>query len=126
MIAIRSLDQHVDSLLSYDFTALTEEELLRQLEVVDDRRIWVIAEAVRRRIPQEKIHEITRIDLWFIDKIAILTEMEAALRTQPLTEELLREAKRLEFPDYLIGKLSGRTEEEVKKQRLDAGIVAAY
>lgn len=126
MKAIRSLEQHVDSLLSYDFTALTEEELLRQLEVVDDRRIWVIAEAVRRRIPQEKIHEITRIDLWFIDKIAILTEMEAALRTQPLTEELLREAKRLEFPDYLIGKLSGRTEEEVKKQRLDAGIVAAY
>lgn len=126
MKAIRSLEQHVDSLLSYDFTALTEEELLRQLEVVDDRRIWVIAEAVRRRIPQEKIHEITRIDLWFIDKIAILTEMEAALRTQPLTEELLREAKRLEFSDYLIGKLSGRTEEEVKKQRLDAGIVAAY
>ena len=126
MKAIRSLEQHVDSLLSYDFTALTEEELLRQLEVVDDRRIWVIAEAVRRRIPQENIHEITRIDLWFIDKIAILTEMEAALRTQPLTEELLREAKRLEFPDYLIGKLSGRTEEEVKKQRLDAGIVAAY
>lgn len=126
MKAIRSLEQHVDSLLSYDFTALTEEELLRQLEVVDDRRIWVIAEAVRRRIPQEKIHEITRIDLWFIDKIAILTEMEAAIRTQPLTEELLREAKRLEFPDYLIGKLSGRTEEEVKKQRLDAGIVAAY
>ena len=126
MKAIRSLEQHVDSLLSYDFTALTEEELLRQLEVVDDMRIWVIAEAVRRRIPQEKIHEITRIDLWFIDKIAILTEMEAALRTQPLTEELLREAKRLEFPDYLIGKLSGRTEEEVKKQRLDAGIVAAY
>lgn len=126
MKAIRSLEQHVDSLLSYDFTALTEEELLRQLEVVDDRRIWVIAEAVRRRIPQEKIHKITRIDLWFIDKIAILTEMEAALRTQPLTEELLREAKRLEFPDYLIGKLSGRTEEEVKKQRLDAGIVAAY
>ena len=126
MKAIRSLEQHVDSLLSYDFTALTEEELLRQLEVVDDRRIWVIAEAVRRRIPQEKIHEITRIDLWFIDKIAILTEMEAALRTQPLTEELLREAKRLEFPDYLIGKLSGRTEEEVKKQRLDAGIVTAY
>ena len=126
MKAIRSLEQHVDSLLSYDFTALTEEELLRQLEVVDDRRIWVIAEAVRRRIPQEKIHEITRIDLWFIDKIAILTEMEAALRTQPLTEELLREAKRLEFPDYLIGKLSGRTEEEVKKLRLDAGIVAAY
>ena len=126
MKAIRSLEQHVDSLMSYDFTALSEEELLKQLEVVDDRRIWVIAEAVRKGIPQEKIHEITKIDLWFIDKIAILTEMENALRTQPLTVELLREAKRMEFPDYLIAKLAGKTEEEVKQMRLDAGIVAAY
>ncbi len=126
MKAIRSLEQHVDSLLSYDFSQLSEEELLEQLKVVDDRRIWVIAEAVRKGIPQETIHEITRIDLWFIDKIAILTEMEQALQTQPLTEELLREAKRLEFPDYLIGKLAGKTEEEVKKMRLDAGIVASY
>ena len=126
MKAIRSLEQHVDSLMSYDFTALSEEELLKQLEVVDDRRIWVIAEAVRKGIPQEKIHEITKIDLWFIDKIAILTEMENALRTQPLTVELMREAKRMEFPDYLIAKLAGKTEEEVKQMRLDAGIVAAY
>ena len=90
---------------------MTEEELLRQLEVVDDRRIWVIAEAVRRRIPQEKIHEITRIDLWFIDKIAILTEMEAALRTQPLTEELLREAKASGIsglPDWKAERQDGR------------------
>ncbi len=126
MKAIRSLEQHVDSLMSYDFTQLSEEELLKQLEVVDDRRIWVIAEAVRRGIPQEKIHEITKIDVWFIDKIAILTEMEKALQTQALTVDLLREAKRLEFPDYLIAKMAGRTEEEVKQMRLDAGIVAAY
>ena len=126
MKAIRSLEQHVDSLLSYDFTALSREELLRQLEVVDDRRIWVIAEAVRRGISYEEIHAITKIDLWFIDKIAILTEMEEALKKQELTAELLKEAKRIEFPDSVIARLTGRTEEEIRDLRYENGITASY
>ena len=126
MKAIRSLEQHVDSLLSYDFTALSREELLRQLEVVDDRRIWVIAEAVRRGISYEEIHAITKIDLWFIDKIAILTEMEEALKNQELTVDLLREAKRIEFPDSVIARLTGRTEEEIRELRYENGITASY
>ena len=85
MKAIRSLEQHVDSLMSYDFSALTKEELLEELKTVDDMRIWRIAEAIRKGISYEQIHEITRIDIWFIDKIAILVEMEQALKTQPLT-----------------------------------------
>lgn len=126
MKAIRSLEQHVDCLLSYDFTHMNEEELLRQLSKADDRRIWVIAEALRRGISYEKIHEITKIDLWFIDKLAILTEMERALRTQELTPELLKEAKRIEFPDNVIARLTGKAEEEVKKMRYENGITAAY
>ncbi|MBS6734273.1 MAG: carbamoyl-phosphate synthase large subunit [Clostridiales bacterium] len=126
MKAIRSLEQHVDSLMSYNFSALTKEELLEELKTVDDMRIWRIAEAIRKGISYEQIHEITRIDIWFIDKIAILVEMEQALKTQPLTEELLREAKRVEFPDNVIAKLTGKTEEEVKAQRLQYGITAAY
>ncbi len=126
MKAIRSLEQHVDSLMSYDFTGLSREELLEELAIVDDMRIWRIAEAVRKGISFEKIHEITRIDLWFIDKIAILVEMEQALKTQELTQELLREAKRMEFPDYLIGKLCGKTEEEIKELRMKYQITAAY
>ena len=126
MKAIRSLEQHVDSLLSYDFSGLNEEELYHQLARVDDRRIWVIAEALRRGISYEKIHEITKIDPWFIDKLAILVEMEKALKTQELTPELLAEAKRLEFPDSVIGRLAGRAEEEVKKLRYKNGITAAY
>ena len=126
MKAIRSLEQHVDSLMSYDFTGLSEEELLEQLEIVDDMRIWRIAEAVRRGVPYEKIHDLTKIDCWFIDKIAILVEMEQSLRTKELTEELLREAKRMEFPDYIIARLSGKTQEEVKALRKQYSIVAAY
>lgn len=126
MKAIRSLEQHVDSLMSYDFSDLSREEMVDALAIVDDMRIWRIAQALRIGISQEQIHEITRIDVWFIDKIAILTEMEEALRKEELTEELLREAKRMEFPDYVIGKLTGKKEEEIKALREKYGICAAY
>ncbi|MBS5064944.1 MAG: carbamoyl-phosphate synthase large subunit [Hungatella hathewayi] len=126
MKAIRSLEQHVDSLMSYDFTDLDEEQLLAQLAKVDDRRIWVIAEALRRGISYETIHEITMIDNWFIDKLAIIVEMEQALKDGPLTVELLKEAKRIEFPDNVISRLTGISEEEIKKMRKEHGIVAAY
>ncbi|MCR4587655.1 MAG: carbamoyl-phosphate synthase large subunit [Lachnospiraceae bacterium] len=126
MKAIRSLEQHVDSLRSYDFTALDREELLERLEVVDDQRIWVIAEAIRKGISQEQIHDITKVDLWFIDKIAILTEMEERLEKEPLTEELLREAKRMEFPDNVIAQLSGKSQEEVHALREQYKIFAAF
>ncbi len=126
MKAIRSLEQHVDSLMSYDFTGLTDDELEKQLAVVDDRRIWVIAEALRRGVKYEHIHEITKIDLWFIDKIAILVEMENRLKTEELTVDLLKEAKRIEFPDNVISQLADIDEADIKKMRYDNGIVAAY
>ncbi len=126
MKAIRSLEQHVDSLMSYDFSALSREELLEELEVVDDRRIWKIAEAIRKGITYEEIHDITMIDVWFIDKIAILVEMEQRLKEHTLTPELLKEAKRIELPDNVIAELTGKDEEEILKMRHENGIVAAY
>ncbi len=139
MKAIRSLEQHVDCLQSYDFAQLTNEELDKQLAIVDDRRIWVIAEAIRRGISYDHIHEITMIDHWFIDKIAILVEMEKTLivcnpavakamgtHERELSVELLKEAKRIEFPDSVIARLAGRSEEEIRQMRYANGIVAAY
>ena len=126
MKAIRSLEQHVDCLLSYDFSELSLEELKDRLQIVDDQRIYVIAEALRKGMDYETIHEITMIDEWFIDKLAILVEMENALKEGPLTVELLKEAKRIEFPDNVISRLTGIPEEEIKKMRYDNGIVAAY
>ena len=126
MKAIRSLEQHVDSLKSYDFTMLSMDELEDQLKVVDDRRIWVIAEALRRHIPKEHIHDITKIDLWFIDKIDILVGMEYRLSSEPMTAELLAEAKRMEFPDHVIAELSGKTEDEIRKMRMENGIIAGF
>ena len=126
MKAIRSLEQHVDCLRSYDFTALTNDELMKQLAQVDDRRIWVIAEALRRGISYEEIHAITKIDFWFIDKLAIIVEMENKLEKGPLTPELLKEAKRIEFPDNVISRLSGVPQDEIKAMRHANNIRAAY
>ncbi len=126
MKALRSLEQHVDSLLSYDFCHLTEKELEKALHRVDDRRIFVIAEALRRGISYPVIHEITKIDSWFLDKIAVLVEMEQRLKEEPLTEELLKEAKRLEFPDSVIGRLTEKTEREIKDLRESYQIRAAF
>jgi len=126
MKAIRSLEQHVDSLMSYDFSYLDREGLLKQLAVVDDRRIWVIAEALRKGVSYEEIHAATKIDVWFIDKISVLVEMEQALKSRELTAELLKEAKRMEFPDSVIACLTGRSEADIKHMRCANGIVAAY
>lgn len=131
MKAIRSLEQHVDCLLSYDFTDLDDGSLREELSRVDDMRIWRIAEALRRGFTYEEIHGITRIDVWFIDKLAILVEMENELKAvgrgeKELTTELLAEAKRIEFPDNVIARLTGISQDQVKKQRYDNGIRAAY
>ena len=126
MKAIRSLEQHVDSLMSYGFNEYSDAELEAALDVVDDRRIYLIAECLRRGMSYEHIHERTMIDIWFIDKIAILVEMEQKLQNEELTVETLKEAKRLEFPDTVIAKLTGKSVEEVKKMRYDNGIVAAF
>jgi carbamoyl-phosphate synthase large subunit len=127
MKAIRSLEQHVDSLMSYDFTDRTDDELWKEMEIVDDRRIYRIAEGCRRKFSQKKMHDVTKIDLWFIDRISYITEIERRLKNEDLTPELLREAKRIEFPDYIIANLNGKlSEDEVKQMRYDNGIVASY
>ena len=128
MKAIRSLEQHVDCLLSYDYSGLTSAELKEELNRVDDRRIWVIAEALRRGFSYDMIHEITKIDIWFIDKLAILVEMEAALKAagKDLTPELLKEVKRIEFPDNVIARLTGLSQDEVKAMRYENNIRAAF
>ena len=126
MKAIRSLEQNVTSLNTTEYAALSFDELVAKLAVVDDRRIWVIAEACRRGMSYDLIYDITKIDRWFIDKIALIINMERRLLSEPLTEELLREAKRIEFPDSLIAKLTGKNEAYVKNMRHELGIRASF
>lgn len=126
MKAIRSLEQHVNSLLDYDYGKLDTESLKSELQRVDDRRIWVIAEAIRKGISFEEIHKITKIDIWFISKIANIVKTENRLSSEILDEELLKEAKRIEFPDSLIARLSNKSEEEIKTLRHRLDIRAVY
>lgn len=126
MKAIRSLEQHVNSLLDYDYSKLDNESLKSELKRVDDRRIWVIAEAIRKGISFEEIHKITKIDIWFISKIANIVKTENRLSSEILDEELLKEAKRLEFPDSLIARLSNKSEEDIKTLRHRLNIRAVY
>lgn len=127
MKALRSLEQHVDSLIYENYSELAKEEIHEMLHRVDDRRIFVIAEALRRGISAEEIHSITKVDIWFIDKINNIVEEEKLLREAPeLTRDILFEAKRLEFPDKVIAQITGRTEDEIKELRYSYGIHASY
>lgn len=127
MKALRSLEQHVDSLIYENYSELAKEEIHEMLHRVDDRRIFVIAEALRRGISAEEIHSITQVDIWFIDKINNIVQEEKILREAPeLTKDILFEAKRIEFPDKVIAQITGKTEEEVKELRYGYGIRAAY
>ncbi len=127
MKAIRSLEQNMFSMILKGLESDTTEEIREKLHRIDDRRLFVIAEAIRRGISYEEIHDITKIDIWFLDKIAVLTSMEARLKTEPMTRELMLEAKRLEFPDRVIAQLTGRELSEIKKLRKEEyGIHAAF
>ena len=129
MKAIRSLAQHVDCLETGDYDGMSDEDVLEKLDIVDDRRIYLIAEILRRGLASyDKIHEITKIDKWFIDKLAILVEMEKKLKAcgGNIDKELMKEAKRMEFPDNVIARWTGKTEAEVKQLRYEYGITAAF
>ena len=126
MKAIRSLEQHVDSLIVNYYEGFTDEDIKDELQKVDDRRIFLIAEAIRRGITPEYIHSITKIDEWFIDKIERLVRCELRLKNEELTRELLFESKRMEFPDKVIAKLTGKTEKEIYDCRIKENIVAGF
>ena len=126
MKAIRSLEQHVDSLIVNYYEGFTDEDIKDELQKVDDRRIFLIAEAIRRGITPEYIHSITKIDEWFIDKIERLVRCELRLKNEELTRELLFEAKRMEFPDKVIAKLTGKTEKEIYNCRIKENIIAGF
>ena len=126
MKALRSLEQNVFYLHLDAFTKLTHDELKQKLKDVDDQRIFAVAESLRKGITEQEIHEITKIDVWFIDKIKHLVEMEERIKTEELTVDLLKQAKRLQFPDRVIAELTGKTEKEIHQMRKDNNIVAAY
>ena len=121
MKAIRSLEENVEY-LKLDRL----EELEKELEKVDNERIFVIAEAIRKEISVEKIHEITKIDKFFIGIIYKLVKMENELKLNQMSPQMLLKAKKYGFTDKIIALLSGKKEEEIKNLRMKNNIVANF
>ena len=126
MKALRSLEQNVFYLSIPEMEGKDTEYLRTKLKDVDDQRIFAVAEALRQGITEEEIHNITKIDSWFIDKIKHLVEIENKLKTEELTPELLKAAKRVEFPDRVIADLTGKGKNEIHDYRLENNITAAF
>ena len=126
MKAIRSLEENVDSLILPKLQKLSDEEILQDLKRVDNERIWVIAEAIRRGISVDKIHEITTIDKFFINKVQRIVRIEKRLKTEELTEELLTTAKKMGYTDKVISELCGKPQEEIKNIRKEKNIIANF
>lgn len=126
MKALRSLEQNLYYLHLNELEGKDREFLLNKLKDVDDQRIFAVAESLRQGITPKEIHDITMIDIWFIDKIQRLVEMEVRLKVEKFDTELLKQAKRLQFPDSVIAKLTGKKEEEIHQLRKDNKITAAY
>ena len=126
MKAIRSLEENVEEFYLEKYVEYTKEELEEKLKDVDNERIFVIAEAIRKEISVERIKEITSIDKFFIGTIYNIVRMEKELKVNQFTLNLVKKAKMLGFTDKIIAKYTGKTEDEIKNLRYENGIVANY
>lgn len=124
--AIRSLEENVDSLELPKLKGLTNEQIREDLKHVDNERIFVIAEALRRGINVDTIHEITTIDKFFINKIQRIVKIEKRLKEEELTKELLTIAKKMGYTDKVISRLCEKQEDEIKNLRKENNIIANF
>ena len=126
MKAVRSLEQHVNSLRLDSLKGLSDEEIHARLELIDDQRLFVMAEALRRGISPEEINRITKVDIWFLDRFYDIVSMEQRIAAEPLDYALLRRAKEMGFTDEFIGQLCGKSHFEVKELRNRLNIHASF
>ena len=115
--AMHSLEENRKSLLYDDLIAKSDAELEALLQNIDNTRIYVVAAAIYNDMPLEKIHGITKIDIWFLQKIKVIVDMEKLLATGCCDRDTLLEAKRLGFTDDVIAKNVGVTESSIKNLR---------
>ncbi len=127
--AVRSLELNMYS-LNFPFAeGLSDDELLLRIGQQDDERIFLVAQAIRRNIPVEQIHQITKIDFWFLDKIkAIVRTEEQFVRSgkSALNKTMLKKAKRMGFSDYAIASFINSSEQQIKNVREELGILPAF
>ncbi|QLH75618.1 MAG: carbamoyl-phosphate synthase large subunit [Methanomassiliicoccales archaeon] len=123
MKAIRSLETDKVDLEGEKWT---DDELENELKFATDKRLFAIAEAIRRGRSVKEIAALTQWDEFFIKKIKNLVEMEFELKKGMPSVDLLRKAKKMGFPDESIAKFCGMKEEDVRELRKRNGIVPTY
>ncbi len=124
--AVRSLEIGLIHPDLDELTAKSDQEIIKQLAIVDDERLFVIAEALRRGITVEQIHNITKVDSFFLDKIDNIVKMEQCLKLNKLDCDLLTAAKKMGFTDNKIAELTGTTAKEVRILRKQWNIIPSY
>lgn len=124
--AVRSLEIGVDHIALRDVADLPDDILEERLLHARDDRLFCLAEAIRRGRTVHELHEQTKIDVFFLDKIAHILEIEERLRACPDDPETLWIAKRNGFSDPAIAHFWGRTADEVRNRRVETGIKPVY
>ena len=127
--AVRSLELNLYSLIFPFADGFSNEELIARIKEQDDERIFLISTALRRGVTVGAIHELTKIDLWFLEKLQLIIDMEEMLRAQgkaSITHGTLRKAKRMGISDNAIAALTSMPEKEVRALRLSLGIRPAF
>ncbi len=126
MKAIRSLELNVKTLKMPGLDELYTEEIEERLVNIDDQRLFIVAEALRRGFSPEKINKITQYDLWFLDRFKAIVDMEATLQRGNLDLATLKKAKEMEFSDSYIAALTGKTRQEIKEMREQLHIIPSF
>jgi carbamoyl-phosphate synthase large subunit len=126
MKAIRSLEENVDSIIIPKFLSYSDDEIREELKNINNERIWVIAENLRRGMSIEHIHEVTKIDKFFISKINNLVQMEQKLQSSKIDAEIIKQAKKYGYTDNVISRLTKMRIDEIRKIREENNIFANF
>ena len=124
--AVRSLEIGLIHLDLKDLRKLSDSEVFERVKKQNDERFFVIAEAFRRGMAIEAVHEITKIDRFFLRKIHNIVDMEQLIKKGPMTKELMLKAKKMGFADVTIGEYIGKKGLEVREMRKAWGIIPTY
>ena len=125
--AVRSLEIGVNRLHMEIMDSWDDDRVIKNLARINDQRIFVIAEALRRGIADvDKIHEITKIDEWFLYKIKNITDIENRIKVEEITPKLMLAAKNAGLADRSIAEVAGKTMDEIRTLRKTMNILPSY
>lgn len=125
--ALRSLESNLDGL--DEIKNVTNDELIAKLAIPSANRILLIAQAIRQKISDKKIQEITKYDWWFIERIKEIVTTEEKIKNNEIdltNKDEFANLKKMGFSDKKIAKLSSKTYQEIKDIAKKLNIKPAY